>query len=200
MTFLNSSNRRAVTLLELILAIVLMSLIVLGFTSINTFSRQNVIMAGNRAKLQNSITFVLEHMGRNIARAIGDVNNPPVSFPVTDNCTDSAIRIRIDSDNDGMLNTSTDKLIDYSYNITNKELRYYSNYTNCSNCSVSCYEVIANKITSNLNTTYVTYSNTSNYITIDLSGRWDPTNSTISPTNPQVNMTSVTQMPSVSVN
>lgn len=57
---------KSVTLLELLIAIVLLSVIVLGLTSIDIFSRHHVVDADRRAKLQNKIYYVLEHMTRNI--------------------------------------------------------------------------------------------------------------------------------------
>jgi type II secretory pathway pseudopilin PulG len=186
------------SLLELILAVILMSLIGLSFTSVSVFSRQNVIVADKRTKLQNSITFVLEHMAKNIARAIGDTNNFPINnTPVNG---ETAIEIKIDSNNNGMLDPVTDLQVAYSHNTTNYQLNYYPNYYNNSVYDNSTYEVLAYNITTDLSAGNVTYNNTTNYVTVKLSGRLDPANSTISPTNPQVNMTTVMQMPSVSVN
>ncbi len=149
-------------------------------------------MADKRAKLQNSMTFALEHMARNIARAVGDKNN----FPLSNNAigSDTAIEIYMDSNNDGRLDTATDQRIAYSYNATYDQLRYHPNYS-----VPTTFEVLAYNITTDLSASNVTYSNTTNYVTIKLYGRCDPGNIT-SPTNPEVRFYTSFQMPSVSVN
>lgn len=65
---------KSVTLLELLIAIVLLSIVVLGLTSIDFFSRNNVVNADIRARLQNKVYLALEHMRKNIILAIGNEN------------------------------------------------------------------------------------------------------------------------------
>jgi len=65
-TGLNLRLNRAVTLMELIIAIILMSLIILSLTSIYLFSRFHVFTSDRLTKAQNEASLVLEHMTKNI--------------------------------------------------------------------------------------------------------------------------------------
>lgn len=155
-----------------------------------------MIIAGRRAQLQNSITSALEHMARNIARAIGDTTHFPINN--TSIGSNTAIEITIDSNKNGMLDAG-DTQVAYSYNATSDQLVYYANYNASTSTPANFNDTLAYNITTDLGTGNVTYNNTTNYVKVKISGRWDPGNST-SPTNPQVNMTTIMQMPSVSVN
>ncbi|MFA5155991.1 MAG: hypothetical protein WC532_01180 [Candidatus Omnitrophota bacterium] len=189
---------KAVTLLELIMAIVLLSMISLGFLSIDLFSRNSVLSADRQAKVQNSVAFALAHMTKNIGNAIGDKNHPPVSFPtnvvVGGVDTYPGIIITVDGNNNGLLEFPTDGEVSYFYNETDHSLNY------CSDCSsASNVEKLSNKVVSDLSSTYVTYNNTTNYIEINLWGRWDPDNPA-TPQNPEVKLYSYVKMPLVSTN
>ncbi|MBU1727435.1 MAG: type II secretion system GspH family protein [Candidatus Omnitrophica bacterium] len=69
----------AMTLIELLFALVLFSIIVLAIGSIESFSRYQVVGSDRRAKLQNEAMLVLEHMSKNAARATGDSTHPVFS-------------------------------------------------------------------------------------------------------------------------
>lgn len=110
---------KSVTLLELLIAIVLLSVIVLGLTSIDIFSRHHVVDADRRAKLQNEIYFLMEHMTRNVVgvpvvtggnNSGGAIGNEIIngSDTVIDIATDSGnndrkrLKIYVDADMDGV--------------------------------------------------------------------------------------------------
>ncbi len=65
-------RNKSVSLLELLIAIVLLSVLVLGLTSIDFFSRNHVISSDMRSRLQNEIYLALEHINRSVMRATGD--------------------------------------------------------------------------------------------------------------------------------
>lgn len=69
---------RALTLIELMIAIVLLGMFVMGFYSIDLFSRYHVIGSDKRAKLQNEISYALEYMSKEAQQSTGDVLNPPI--------------------------------------------------------------------------------------------------------------------------
>jgi len=71
-------THKSVTLVELIIAIVLLSVMVIGFSSIETFSRYHVLSADRRVKLQNNVSYALDHMTKHIAQAIGNFYDPAV--------------------------------------------------------------------------------------------------------------------------
>jgi Tfp pilus assembly protein PilW len=192
---LNLRNK-SVTLLELLLAVALMSLVVLGFTSIDMFSRQNVVSSDRRARIQNAVAFCMAHMSKNIAKAVGSKNNPPTTVPDTIG-SDSAIKIWVDSNDNGKLDASTiDKQIAYAYNATTYQLKYYANFTDAPASS----EILSDKIVSDLGVSNVTYSSTNNYIGIKIKGRWIPSDANVTPDNPEVSMYTFISMPAVSVN
>ena len=66
------------SLIELLISIILMSLVVLGFSSIDLFSRHHVISSDRRVKVQNEISYAIEYMSKYVQQSIGDFNNPPI--------------------------------------------------------------------------------------------------------------------------
>ncbi|MDD2751851.1 MAG: type II secretion system protein [Candidatus Omnitrophica bacterium] len=67
--------RRAMTLIELMVAIILLSVLAIGFASIAVFSHMQMVTSDRRAKAQNEAAFVLDHMNKEIPRAIGNFAN-----------------------------------------------------------------------------------------------------------------------------
>lgn len=65
-------SNRAVSILELLISIVLLSVIVLALASIDLFSRHHVVTSDRRARLQNQMYYVIEHMNKEISKAIGN--------------------------------------------------------------------------------------------------------------------------------
>ena len=84
------NRRTGITLLELIIAISLLGVLALAFTSIQSFSQYHAIGSDRRAKVQNELSFVLEHIAKNIQRASGDYNNPPIQTVA------NGFRVRVD--------------------------------------------------------------------------------------------------------
>jgi len=117
------AKNRSVSLLELIIAISLLSLIVIAFSSIELFSRYQMVSSDRRARVQNEAAYVVEHMAQNITRAIGNRNQ----FPIT-NIPSDGIRVRIDSTADGRLDTANDIEIAYRLLTGPNRMNYYSNY------------------------------------------------------------------------
>lgn len=174
------NNKKGVTLVELLIAVVIFSLIVVGFSNIDTFSRYYVISSDRRAKLQNDASYVLEHMEKNITGtntlggAIGDINQPPVNLTTIGG--DNAITVWIDANINGTRDAS-DKQIAYRYSpASNYEIWYYPNYTD----APAAYEVITSKkirpdfSSSIAQPTYCTYNSANNYIEVQITACWDP--------------------------
>lgn len=121
----------SVTLMELIICLVLMAIIVVGLAQVYVFSRFHTLTTERRVKLQNEASIAIEHMSKNIARAIGDFNNPAV-VAYSD---DKGIRIKIDSNGNGLRDddvTETDLWIAYRHEnigspVSDSEIRYYAN-------------------------------------------------------------------------
>jgi hypothetical protein len=187
------SLNKSVTLLELLIAISLLGLLVIGISSIETFSRHQLTATNIRSKLQNEVSFLLEHMAKNINVAIGDVVNYPVS-EISD-----GIKIRVDSNQDGLLNVASDKEIAYRFNVSGYPFRvlYYSDYTDTSS---SFETVVAYNITAFMVSPLI---NSNNYVEVNATACVNPSDSLRpcgSMSNPNVTMTSRIEMPSVSTN
>jgi Tfp pilus assembly protein PilW len=73
-------NKRlsGMTLIELVVAVILLSVIILAVMSIGSFGRYHLISSDRRARLQNELSFALEHMQKNIVQATGNATNPPI--------------------------------------------------------------------------------------------------------------------------
>ncbi len=84
-------KKAAVSLLELLVALILLSILVLSISSVVNFSRYHVINADKRARVQNDVSFVLAHMRKSVQRGIGDTNNPPL-VTIT-----NGFRVRVDN-------------------------------------------------------------------------------------------------------
>ncbi|MGD0337121.1 MAG: prepilin-type N-terminal cleavage/methylation domain-containing protein [Candidatus Omnitrophota bacterium] len=199
-------NRYGITLIELIVALILMFIVVLGISSIDVFSHRQVIAAERRAKLQNEATFLLEHMAKNIANATG--NNNIVDQQVVNTTTitggyDSSIQVHVaGADRISGYYDSPNHWIAYAF-INNSGIVNYCG--NCSDavCSSGCNSAWESAIASRISGFAPAYDPVHSYIDMTVSTCWDITWA-IGPcgglNNPQINMTARLQMPSVSTN
>lgn len=181
----------SVTLIELLIAITLLSVIILGFSSIDLFSRFHLRTAQRRSDIQNEISYVLEHMAKEIARAIGDANQLPVTIETAGGPNPAWMRIRawIDSNRNGIRDTN-DIETAYQWNRGGSQFRYWPDYAGPN-------QVISNRVVDfNIN-------QRDNYVEVNISACWDPDGApdacgTLD--NPQITMRARINMPSVSVN
>lgn len=191
-----NQHNKSVTLLELLIAIALLSVIAIGFSSIDLFSRYHVISSDRRAKLQNEISYVLEHMTKEISKAVGDVSHRPiVPSPSSD-----IIIAWIDVNQNGRQDPyPTDHCVMYWYQDNpTYQILYYPNTG-----SSSAYEIIARKINSCSFQHAWTAAQRNNYVDITIAACWDPDgvpNACGTPDNPSVTMRTQIKMPAVSTN
>ena len=203
------NNNKGVTLLELLIAISIFALIVVGFSSIDTFSRYHLITSDKKAKLQNDASYVLEHMAKEINKAIGDVNQAPIDTS-TKIAGDDAIRAWIDYNQNGKRDTyPTDRQIAYRFTDATGppsgqyQIWYYSSCVgpNCNLAGSSSPEVISSKIS--LADLGSTYSSGNDYVEVQLTACDDPDGSPVACgglDNLSVNMKNRISMPAVSTN
>ena len=190
-------SQYGITLLELIVAIAFMAVLVLGIGSIDMFGRSHAITADRRAKLQNEVSFLLEHMAKNIGMAIGNTAN--ITNPVV-NTTSTSLQVRIDVNQNGQ-NDTGDSWIEYDWNNASGVVSYCGNCTSNNPCPSGCaWENVSSRVSAfNCN-----YNSSNNYINVNITACWDFANSStcgdISAGNPQVSMNSRINMPSVSTN
>lgn len=140
-------EKKSISLLELLIALVLVSLLVLGIGSINTFSNYQVRNTNRRLELQNDLAYILQHMARRLSSAIGSRNQP--AMDTSDIGNDPAITVWIDG-NENSKRDSYPTDWQTAYVFKNKlsgqgdryKLRYYPIYVNPS----SQHEVLSERI------------------------------------------------------
>jgi hypothetical protein len=182
-------SRKAITLLELIISTVLLGMVVLGFYSIDLFSRNQFLTADRRAKMLNEAFFVVGHMSKQLMTAIGSAN--AVAFTTAGGMT-ATITATVDSTPDGAWNSTNDSTIRYTYNSASFTLDFNPNITAM---PAPTPEILA---------THVKYLNayqTGNCVSVNIMTCWDPAESQHpcgSLANPSFNITSAVKMPSVS--
>jgi prepilin-type N-terminal cleavage/methylation domain-containing protein len=199
---------RGLTLIELVIAITLMSLLVLSYYSIYFFSSYHTISAINRTRIQNEVTIALEHMTKEISYGIGDFNQPVVE--IVNIAGDRAIKVWIDGNPysspvvapDGRRDSyPDDHQIAYRFTgaggaaANSYQIWYYANCVgpNCNQPGNIGPEVVARHISS------FTRNIMDNYLNIVIVARWKP-NQDASVDNPEVTMRTQIKMPSVSTN
>lgn len=220
-------NRRtsAVTLVELLMALVLLSIIVLGISQIEIFSNFHLISTDRQAKINNEASLALEYMNKQIMQAVGNeiiggpdsvVQAVASAFPNDDN---NQISFAIDTNNDG----TADTIRAYRYRNNSAPAGSKNQIWYCPQCpagDMTCatctpaWGTQDNTIARNINSFTpckpivggtCTSSGTleKNYVTIQIQGCWDPTQTYYScgtQDNPSVDMKADIKMPSVSTN
>ncbi|MFA7677374.1 MAG: prepilin-type N-terminal cleavage/methylation domain-containing protein [Candidatus Omnitrophota bacterium] len=99
--------RKSITLIELIIAMVIGAAIILAIMAFNAASRKFLVSSSKRSSVLNDMSFVLEHVHKNVLIGIGDIDNPSIAV-VKDspNVGDFTVEVRQDMDAAGLsLNT-----------------------------------------------------------------------------------------------
>jgi len=198
------NKQRAVTLIELLVASMLIGVIVLAISNIELFSRFHVIASDKRAKLQNEVAFVMEHLTKTLTGAaasggaIGYILRPPITQ------SGNTVRIWVDLNRNGRIdNPPGDIEVAYSYQPDIHQLWYYPNFST----SPGTHEVMTSSVimpnfgNNTSQPSYFIYNSANNYVDVQVSACYDP-DGTPEPCNtqenPQVTMQSRIQMPAVS--
>ena len=197
---------RALSLIELLISLTLMVLLMISYFNIDYFSRYHTTSSIRRARIQNEITVALGHMNKEIACAIGDVNQSALS--ITTISGDDAIKIWVDGNPfqgppvapDGKRDPYPDdhqiayRFIGASGALANRyQIWYYANCVgpNCNQAGSTAREVIARNIYS------FTPSLIDNYLNVVIEARWKP-GADVSLDNPRLTMRTQIKMPAVS--
>jgi len=180
-------EENSVTLFELLVSIIFVSMLIMGIYSIEQFSNTQVVGSERRAKVQNSLTYALEHMSKNIQRANGNQGRPAIE------ASSGGFRVWVDCD-DTPSDLSNDGWIRYRIRpSTTNELEVRSG----GSCTVSD-ETLSDKIVSG--SFLFQIGSGGNSIEISLKGRYDPDPSSTLPINPQVEMKTKLTCNSASIN
>lgn len=197
----------AITLIELLIATSLIGVLVVGISSLYTYTHFHLRGSDYRAQLQNEASYVLEHMAKNITGtanrggAIGDSTNPPV-FRTEPLPTVISLVAIIDSTPDGIRDINNDYFIEYRYDNSTDSIVYCAQCT-IPLCMFGCFVSKLKTLSSRIYDFNPTYNATDNYLEVELTACWDPTEAqfdcgTID--NPAVTMRNRINMPAVSVN
>lgn len=207
---MNIFLKHSITLVELLVAVSLLGLLIVGISSLDTYARLHLVTSDRSAQVQNEISYVLEHMAKQISKAIGNRAIPgedPVDL--ADITGDNAIKVYIDLDaggilpGDGLRGTGGDRWIAYRSHlntggpVTRYQVWYCSECgsSNCNSCS-SGWETIARKVNS------FDRSAADNTVYIDIASCFEPQETSHncgSLDNPQYSMRTQIKMPTVSI-
>ncbi len=198
-------HNKAITLIELLIAITLLGMVIWGASSIEVFSRSQFFIADRKAKIQNEASYVLSHVSKQLAESIGDINTPAVTVSYLGSVTRN-LTVVIDSDIDGR-RTLSDATVKYCYNSTGCKNAAAVPYTIYFNSNFSAVPGPAPEILAS----HVRFFNVSscdanpiiNCVKIKVVTCWDPSETYKtcgSLDNPSLNITNSIRMPSVSAN
>lgn len=210
------SHNHAVTLLELIVAMVLFSMIILYFSALEQIGRRTTFLAERKAQVQNEAIFVLEHMRQQLIKTIGyadmiysGISVNPLYIVEKGGGKRKLLKYWTDGNLNGRWDTN-DTVGCYAARDGNNQVVFYNN-DNTNYSGNSCgggAEVLSSRIVSFSTTPPAIqrspFDLTSNYITLTVTACWDPSeaNGTCGDEkadNPQVTMQTTVAMPSVSV-
>lgn len=191
---MNKGNR-SLTLIELLSALVIFSLVVVGLGGVFVLSYREIIAAERMAVVQQEASLIVDHMTKNISQAIGSaatgaVYDAPPYLGIELSGNDS-IRVRLDSDGDGR---PLDNANWIAYRLNGTEVRYSTNYNRPgTGWPVGGGEILSNRITQ----FEVALISQTNYITLIVIARYNPA-AAAGRMNPQVTMQADINMPMIS--
>ncbi|MCM8789927.1 MAG: hypothetical protein NC916_02780 [Candidatus Omnitrophica bacterium] len=218
--------KKAITLLELVIAISLLAVIALGMASVEIFSRYYLESADRVSIVQNELSYLLDYMAKIIGvgvfgGAIGDINNPPLQigrYPGNG----YILKAFVDRNRNGQRDAS-DFWVGFHFRDTPAEYQFWvwapcvgptcdgpgSKYAIISRRIKGCcqeYEgnrELSFRFAMNTNNPHAPYDPTKNYVDIRLGGCYDPFErdapcGTVK--NPILYMYTRIRMPAVSVN
>ena len=201
---MSAKLRKSVTLIELLIAISLLAVMILGINSIDVFSRFHFFSTDRRAKLQNDVSYCLEHMTKYFFYAIGNESLPgmanSVVFISPNSSNTSILSVFVDANGSGVKDAG-DTWSGYLFNSNAHKLTYYAQCAD-SACSIAAGSplVLSSKITA---FSAVKDFTKGPYVNVSLTACWDPTQTTATcgtSDNPSVTMATSLALPSVSNN
>jgi len=216
----NLTQNRAITLMELMVAVIMLSMIVLYFSALEQIGRRTTFLAERKSQVQNEASYVLEHMRQQILSTIGyrnmqygGVSINPIFVVSTGGNNRKLIKFWVDHDQDGRFtgDNSADWILCYSVRQGGQDTVTFDNHANNYNTNGACGggEILSRRITS-FTTQPVSiqrnpFNLSSNSITLTVTMCWDPqeiigTCGNEKADNPQVTMQTTIAMPGVSLN
>ncbi|MBP7088777.1 MAG: hypothetical protein KBB01_05725 [Candidatus Omnitrophica bacterium] len=127
--------KKAVTLMELLIAVGLLMVVILGATSFHFASTEFLWSSERKADILNEFTLVLENLDKNIKLATGDIDNQGISLSRSGNVWTLIVRqdLRSDINAAGTLwaplltpyNYSDDRKVKYVFDIDNNRVTFH---------------------------------------------------------------------------
>lgn len=172
-------KKKSVTLVELILASILLSVVVLSAVSIDMTARYFFRSSDQKVQVLNDVGFLAEHMQTTISHAHGwqADNGYNLAQP-----TSSWLRIRLDGGTPATFGDAADTWVEYRFNNANNQVTYCSNWNG--GCSVAV-QTLSNRI--RRMEFSLTASNTG--VLLNIGAIFDPSKDANPKINPEVNFT-----------
>lgn len=188
--------KKAMTLLELVMSIALVTLLMAGIGSVAVFARYQATTSSRLTQLQNEGTLILEHMAKNVSGAIGcwdaGGSSVPDNIKAYRNIGPNPNRdIFLIDGGDGKV-SGDDHYICYKHAAFTWSFCPDSNF-DCSACNSGAFLTLSNHVTQ-----LVAAIRDDEPATLDilLALRWDTASAT-SPSNPSVSVQTALFAPSV---
>lgn len=173
--------KKSLTLVELMIAISLFSVLILAFSSMELFSRRQVVTLDRQAVLQNEASLALEDMSKNVQQGVGNPNRTALAQLAGNN----GFRVFIEPDPATPTNPGDDLTVDYTLQVNT--LRSIVNGVNNETFSTHILPgVVYGPLPANpANGFYIDITNNFSMVEIGLVARWQSANP-VSIDNPQV--------------
>ncbi len=86
------------SMIELLVSMILMSLVLLGLFNVELFSGHHVLSSDRRAKVQNEVSRSIDYMSKCVQQSTGGANNPPIKvYPSVGLQTGFQVRVDLNS-------------------------------------------------------------------------------------------------------
>jgi len=178
---------KSITLIELLISVAIVSIMILSFYSIDTFSRNQVLNSDRRVKLQNELSYALEHMGKYLQQGIG---NNSIAANQGIQLQGNGFQVRVDFNNPQTPSVFTD----------DGWVRYMRAGNNLNvDCTGICGSFVAETLSSKVTVFTPQITDNGSSVNIDLVGRYNP-GEAISMRNPQVEIRTKLNCGSCSIN
>lgn len=170
--------KRSVTIVELIISMVLLGVIVLGASAFNFSANRFLTSSEKKTQVLNDLTFVLQHLHKNIILGTGDIVNSGITIPAT-----RRLAIRQDLNSSGTpnytpSNYSDDRTVVYAFGVVGSSYAIMFSNNNGTTWEVLTRSLVSSSLVINLVDGEVEIKN--------LSLRLDPSSPADSRHNPEV--------------
>ena len=181
-----TKNIKGITFVELLISLIVVSIMVLSFYSLETYGHRQVMIADRRVKVQNDLAYALEHMAKYVQQASGNLSKKAIQYyPNPANAaTATGFRVYVDLNSTQTPSVFTDDgWIDYD--LFNSNTLRATCTANGGTCPFTSPEYLSYKIISGVvgNTTmpvsptngfYVLVGSLGNFVDVGLVGLYDP--------------------------